>query len=405
MQKPITRTEGSDSLKEKSGQGEPIDISMLPVPPRISEPDSSYGNTDRSAMIGEKLTEVSNDTLIKRISIKESSDRILVNVQLKSYTNPYDLVKQIGNLTSSIDFYYGLTDDKQGRNISLKVDDGTGRLITDAEFSNKDYTFIYYNVLEVQGNNTSAMTPVQTWKPNRKMMMLLTMLTPTTSPLISGGGWNPPWPMSTPTLPLPTYYSPPYKPTYFPSISQANLSSDSVSKNSTMKPLSKNLYPELPMKKVPKTQYGNTSRSSMIAEKLTIENGGKMGVHINENPDSTILVDLHFKYYDIDRILSSSADTIYYINWVYRMIGLGNSDFMLKIYGPKDKQIASARFSGSKNAFEEFYMIPAEGIPVKGIPAKGTEQTPRQGDVSGNPIAGNNTAALNNTQNVVINYW
>ncbi|HMK47179.1 MAG TPA: hypothetical protein VK436_11190 [Methanocella sp.] len=440
-QQSVTPHDTPNATQQQNEPGEPIDLSMLPAPPPVAEPDKQYGNTDRSAMIGEKLTEVSNNSLIKTVSIDENPDNILVKVHLKNDSNPYDLIKPMGNLTSSVDFYYSLIDDKQSRNISLKVNDSSGKTIIDAVFSNKDYAFIYYNVLDTHvldtlGTNTSSTTPTQT-KHNRKLMTLQTgsgsfaqpaasgtpllpgtgtralpvqppYPTPYTQPNIPAPGrtypipiiptYQPPYPTMYPSMPVPAKtYSQVYTPTYNP----VNLTQIPVQPGGTLKPLPKNLYPELPMKKVPKAQYGNTSRSAMIAEKLSIENGGKIGIHINEN-DGLILVDMHFKYYDIDRILAASAETVYYINWVYRMIGLGNSDITLKIYGPNGKQIANATFSCSKNAFENFYMTSAHETPTQS-----TESTIPQhgGMLSNRKTGGNYTPSLNNTQNVVINYW
>jgi hypothetical protein len=118
----------------------------IPAAPQKPVANSQYGNTDRAAILGEKLSQASQGNA--NVYISENPDKtISLDVKLLKAASPYEISGAMANLTYMVDGIYYLTD-RKGNDVLLKVTDPSGNVITNAKFSDAKNAFEYYNVPE-----------------------------------------------------------------------------------------------------------------------------------------------------------------------------------------------------------------------------------------------------------------
>jgi len=123
----------------------------LPSPPPKPQPDMAYGNTNRAAIIGERMTDASQGNA--KVVINEGNV-ITASVYLNKDASANDIAPTMANFTYMLADLYGLTD-KANSDIALKVYDTSSNLIIDARFDVAKNAFDYFNVPQ----GTTASTP------------------------------------------------------------------------------------------------------------------------------------------------------------------------------------------------------------------------------------------------------
>jgi len=116
----------------------------IPPAPAKAKADMQYGNTARSAIIGERLSDAAEGNA--NVYIGEGSA-----VHRSVYSegrDPYDLAGTMANLTYMIADLYGTMTEKGDSDILLKVYDTSNNVIIDAKFNTAKNAFDYFNVPE-----------------------------------------------------------------------------------------------------------------------------------------------------------------------------------------------------------------------------------------------------------------
>ena len=142
--------------------------------------------------------------------------------------------------------------------------------------------------------------------------------------------------------------------------------------------------PPAPQKVQPDSQFGNTDRASIIAQKLSDASQGNAVVYIAENGNKSITVNVNLKKDgDVYQIAPVLANLTYALSDVYGVTDRANNDIFLNVYDTSKNLIINAKFSSSKNAFEYFNVAEAarQAQPAQGEqqPAYGGEQQPAYG--------------------------
>ena len=137
-QNPQGGMQTGDQTGASSGQ-----LVIPPAPPK-SQPDMTYGNTARAAIIGERMTDASQGNA--KVVINEDGV-ITASVYLNKDASAYDIAGTMANFTYMLADLYTMTE-KPNADIALKVYDTSGAVIIDAKFNNAKNAFDYFNVPE-----------------------------------------------------------------------------------------------------------------------------------------------------------------------------------------------------------------------------------------------------------------
>jgi hypothetical protein len=125
----------------------------IPSPPPKPQPNMEYGNTNRAAIIGERMTDASQGNA--KVVINEGNV-ITASVYLNKSASASDIAPTMANFTYMLSDIYGLTE-KANTDIVLKVYDTSNNVIIDAKFDVAKNAFDYFNAPE----STSASTPAE----------------------------------------------------------------------------------------------------------------------------------------------------------------------------------------------------------------------------------------------------
>lgn len=122
-------------------------------------------------------------------------------------------------------------------------------------------------------------------------------------------------------------------------------------------------------------EYGNTKRSAIVAEDLSMASQGNAIVNIIENPDKTITVNVYLKSaMDPYSIVGNIANLTYSINQIYSITDLDNNDIDLRVYDTSGNIFTRAKYSGIKNAFVSYNIPETAQITQPAYPRTGTGQ-------------------------------
>jgi len=128
----------------------------IPPAPEKAKADMQYGNTARSAIIGERLSDAAEGNA--NVYIGEGS-AVTASVYLQKDASPYDLAGTMANLTYMIADLYGTMTEKGDSDILLKVYDTSNNVIIDAKFNTAKNAFDYFNVPEGAAPSQQQLPP------------------------------------------------------------------------------------------------------------------------------------------------------------------------------------------------------------------------------------------------------
>ncbi len=132
-------------MQQGGGQQGGAQTLTIPPAPEKAKADMQYGNTARSAIIGERLSDAAEGNA--NVYISEGS-AVTASVYLQKDASPYDLAGTMANLTYMIADLYSTMTEKGDSDILLKVYDTSNNVIIDAKFNAAKNAFDYFNVPE-----------------------------------------------------------------------------------------------------------------------------------------------------------------------------------------------------------------------------------------------------------------
>ena len=127
----------------------------IPSPPPKPQPNMEYGNTNRAAIIGERMTDASQGNA--KVVINEGNV-ITASVYLNKSASASDIAPTMANFTYMLSDIYGLTE-MANTDIVLKVYDTSNNVIIDAKFDVAKNAFDYFNAPESTGTSAPAQEP------------------------------------------------------------------------------------------------------------------------------------------------------------------------------------------------------------------------------------------------------